>query len=131
MTSRHFRYLSANEVAFIDAAADRIIPTDDLGAGAGKSGAAEFIDGQLCSGWGHHSRQYRMGPWMEGTSQQGYQSPLTPQALYRQSIVEVNELCTSRYGKFFHFLSDEELDHVLRELDTGAIVLPTVPARTF
>ena len=58
-----------------------------LGAGGeGGRGVTYFIDRQLVSSWGTHGRNYRMGPWLEGTPQQGFQSRLTPQEIYRAAI---------------------------------------------
>ena len=46
------RYLTQAEFDFIEAAAARLIPADELGPGAKEAGAAWFIDGQLESSWG-------------------------------------------------------------------------------
>ncbi|MEK7878203.1 MAG: gluconate 2-dehydrogenase subunit 3 family protein, partial [Pseudomonadota bacterium] len=74
-----YGYLTQPEVRFLDAAVARLIPADELGPGAKEAGVACFIDRQLTSSWGTHGRNYRMGPWLEGTPQQGFQSRLTPQ----------------------------------------------------
>src|SRR5438105_1566087 len=79
----------------------RLIPADELGPGAKEAGVALFIDHQLAGAWGTMARNYRQGPWPEGTPQQGYQSPLTPQEVYRAAIREVNQQCTKQYGKAF------------------------------
>ena len=51
---------------------------------------AYFIDRELFGGFGTMAKMYRGGPWPEGTPQQGYQSPLTPQEVYRFGVAEVN-----------------------------------------
>src|SRR5205823_6999503 len=77
-----YMFLSAAEVAFLDAAVARLIPADTLGPGAKEAGVTYFIDQQLFGGWGGMAKMYRQGPHAEGTPQQGYQSPLTPQEVY-------------------------------------------------
>ena len=79
-------FFSAAEVAFVDAAVARLIPADELGPGAKEAGVTYFIDQQLFGGWGAMAKMYRQGPHPEGTPQQGYQSPLTPQEIYRAAI---------------------------------------------
>src|SRR5207247_1872500 len=78
-----YMYLTQPEVAFVEAAVARLIPADELGPGAKEAGVACFIDRQLVGAWGTMAKMYRQGPWPEGTPQQGYQSPLTPQQVYR------------------------------------------------
>src|SRR5689334_6590085 len=43
------RFLTITEFDFVEAAAARLIPADELGPGAKEAGAAWFIDGQLDS----------------------------------------------------------------------------------
>jgi gluconate 2-dehydrogenase gamma chain len=126
-----YGYLMQPEVRFLDAAVARLIPTDDLGPGAKEAGVTDFIDRQLASSWGAHGRNYRMGPWREGTPQQGFQSRLTPQEIYRAAIRETNAHCLRRYGKAFEFLDSERQDEVLRGLEDGEIALESVSSRLF
>jgi gluconate 2-dehydrogenase gamma chain len=122
-----YMFLSAVEVAFIDAAVARLIPADELGPGAKEAGVTYFIDQQLFGGWGTMAKMYRQGPHPEGTPQQGYQSPLTPQEIYRAAIREIN----NRLGKPFEKLAAREQDEVLRNLEEGKLALESVPARFF
>ena len=66
-TGQVFNYLTQPEVRFLDAAAARLIPADDLGPGGKEAGVSTYIDRQLGSVWGSHGRNYRQGPWPEGT----------------------------------------------------------------
>ena len=75
-----FCFLTPPEVRFLEAAAERLIPTDELKPGGCDAGVAVYIDRQLSSAWGVHGRNYRSGPWPEGTSEQGFQSRVVPQA---------------------------------------------------
>ena len=130
--SQHaFGYLIQPEVQFLDAAVARLIPNDKLGPGAREADVTYFIDQQLVSAWGVHGRNYRMGPWQGGTPQQGPQSPLVPQEIYRAAIRETNLYCTSKYGKAFSFLKSEEQDQVLHDLENGKVELESVSSKHF
>ncbi len=95
------------------------------------AGVAFYIDQQLRGAWGTGAGQYRQGPWMEGTPEQGYQLNMTPQELYRVGIARTNNYCKERYGKTFDELSDAQQDEILRSLERGTIELADVSARTF
>src|SRR5579875_454651 len=72
------------------------------------AGVAFYIDQQLRGAWGTGAGQYRQGPWMEGTPEQGYQLNMTPQELYRVGIARTNNYCKERYGKTFDELSEAD-----------------------
>ena len=132
MPSSHaYRYLTEPEVRFLDAAVARLIPADELGPGAKEADVTYFIDGQLVSTWGVHGRNYRQGPWLEGTPQQGFQSRLTPQEIYRAGIRETDLYCKQKFEKPFAFLTPERQDEVLHGLEDGAIELESLSARLF
>ena len=122
-----YMFFSAAEVAFVDAAVARLIPADELGPGAKEAGVAYFIDQQLFGGWGTMAKMYRQGPYSEGTPQQGYQSPLTPQEIYRAAIREINHAL----GKPFEKFAAKEQDEVLKNLEDGKLALESVPSRFF
>ena len=124
-------YLTRPEVEFLNAAVARLIPADELGPGAKEAGVTVFIDRLLASSWGTHGRNYRQGPYSEGTPQQGYQSPLTPQQVYRLAIREVNRHCRGQYGKAFSALTAEQQEEVLKALDESKLELTSVPPRLF
>lgn len=126
-----YGYLTQPEVRFLDAAVARLIPADDLGPGAKEADVTYFIDQQLVSSWGTHGRNYRMGPWLEGTPQQGFQSRLTPQEIYRAAIRETNIYCSKHYGKAFAFLAPAQQDEVLHGLEDGKIELESLPSKLF
>src|SRR5882724_9002723 len=99
--SQTYMYLTQPEVAFVEAAVARLIPADELGPGAKEAGVSFFIDQQLAGNYGTMAKNYRQGPWPEGTPQQGYQSRLTPQEIYRSVIPEINAFCLARFKKPF------------------------------
>src|SRR5438067_10019814 len=126
-----YMFLAPAEVVFVDAAVARLIPADELGAGAKEAGVTYFIDQQLFGGFGVMAKMYRQGPHAEGTPQQGYQSPLAPQEVYRAAIAEINASCAKQYGKAFDKLALAQQEEVLRALDEGKFPLEAVPARFF
>src|SRR6202008_4628004 len=77
------------------------------------------------------AKMYRQGPHAEGTPQQGYQSPLTPQEVYRAAIAEINGAWAKQYGQGFDKLAAAQQDEVLHALDEGKFPLEAVPARFF
>jgi gluconate 2-dehydrogenase gamma chain len=123
--------LTQPEVRFLDAAVERLIPTDELGPGAKDADVTLYIDRQLCSVWGTHGRNYRSGPWLEGTPQQGFQSRLTPQEIYHAGIRETNLHCTKQYGKNFEFLTSVQQDEVLQALEQGKVELTSLSSKLF
>src|SRR5262245_23825389 len=126
-----YSYLSPAEVGFLEAALARLIPADELGPGAKEAGVAVFIDRQLDGDFGTRTREYRQGPWAEGTPQQGDQSPLGPREIYRAAIAETDRLCASRHGRRFSELDPARQDEVLHGLEEGTLALETAPARLF
>jgi len=126
-----YGYLTGPEVRFLEAAAERLIPTDELGPGGKDAGVACYIDGQLRSAWGTHGRNYRSGPWLEGTPEQGFQSRLTPQEIYRIGIREINNYCLGTYEKPFDQLQPEKQDEVLKALEKGEFKLPSLSSKLF
>lgn len=119
------------EAEFVDAALICFIPSDALGPGAKEAGVTFFIDRQLHGAWGAMARAYRLGPWPEGTPQQGYQSPLTPCEVYRAAIREIDTLCETEHGKRFADLPHTEQDAMLKALDAGERSLESVSATLF
>lgn len=126
-----YGYLTEPEVRFLDAAADRLIPPDELGPGGKEAGVSVYIDRQLCGVWGVHGRNYRSGPWLEGTPQQGFQSRFTPQEIYRAGIRDTNAYCNQQYEKSFENLSGGQQDEVLRALEQGKVDLPSLSSKLF
>jgi gluconate 2-dehydrogenase gamma chain len=126
-----FQFLTAPEVAFIEAALAVLIPTDELGPGAREAGVANFIDRQLAGAFGTQARGYRQGPWAEGSPEQGFQSALTPQQIYRVAIADINRHCSAEFGSVFNELDASRREDVLTRLEAGSIALETVPAPLF
>jgi gluconate 2-dehydrogenase gamma chain len=118
------KYLTAAEMAFITAAADRLIPADPTGPSASEAGVPNFIDRQLAGAYGQGQHFYLGGPWPEGTKSQGYQSRFTPAEFYRHAIAEIEAGVGHIHGgKAFKDLSTDDQDKLLHQMESGILKL--------
>jgi gluconate 2-dehydrogenase gamma chain len=125
-------YLTDAEFAFVEAAVARLIPDDALGPGAKEAGVAEFIDHQLAGPYGRAETWYMQGPWKKGSETQGYQLKLTPAALYRAAIADIDAHAhAANQGKAFAELDANAQDALLHALEDGKVDLAHAPAKTF
>ena len=122
-------FLTEPEAAFATAVAEVLIPADDVGPGAVEAGVVTFIDRQLAGAWGNGARMYLNGPWAEGTPQQGYQLPLTPAALFRAAMPQVDALARAGGGASFAQLPPQRRDRLLAALDGGQAALAGLPGK--
>jgi len=119
-----YKYFKPAELAFIEAAVDRLIPDDEVGPGAVQAGVPFFLDRQLDGPYGRGDHFYLGGPWPKGTPQQGYQSRFTPAQLYRAAIEAIDKYVASEFGgSSFAKLQPEDRDTVLRGLESDRIAL--------
>lgn len=116
-----YTYFTAGEAAFVEAAVDRLIPSDELGPGAREAGVAVFIDRQLAGAYGTGAKWYMQGPFGESLPEQGYQRPLTPKELYRIGVEKANAIAWSRYDARFDRLEPEQQDALLWEMERGGL----------
>lgn len=129
---REYTFFTEAEAEFMEAAVDRLIPSDDVGAGALEVGAVYYIDRQLNGVYGLGNKMYLSGPFSQGEPTQGYQLPLRPREIYRLGIADVNNYCRANYqGKSFAELSEGDRDTVLTGLEQGEVTLAKVPAQVF
>jgi gluconate 2-dehydrogenase gamma chain len=111
--------LTATEHAFFVAAADAIIPADELSPSGGDCGVANFIDRQLAGAYGTGARLYRQGPFPKGKPEFGYQLPLTPREFFRAGVASANEFTRKTYGKDFDRLNEEQQIAALKSMEEG------------
>ena len=128
---RVYTFLNVQEVAFLEAAADTLIPADESGPGAVEVGAVLFMDRQLGGEFGRGDRLYLQGPFAEGTPEQGYQLRMTPAELVQAGIADVNAYAQTAYQSRFDALPAATRVTVLAGLEQHHIELPTVPAGQF
>lgn len=80
------------EWAFVNAACARLIPSDDLGAGAIEAGVPEFIDRHMQSSYAAGDIWFLQGPYYEAAPEFGYQGKLPPRDILRVGINACGQL---------------------------------------
>ena len=123
--------LTPVEVAFFSAAADTIIPKDELSPSGSECGVPVFIDRQLASAWGGGDRMYRAGPYVKGTPEQGYQLPLTPHQFFVAGVRAANAWCQKTYGKTFDLLEQAKRDEALTAMQKGTAEFEDMDSKQF
>jgi gluconate 2-dehydrogenase gamma chain len=126
-----YTFFNFEEVLFIEAATDTLIPADEVGPGAVELGVPSFIDAQMSSGFGRGDRLYLQGPFSEGAPEQGYQLRMTPAELMQAGIKDVDAHCREKYRASFHDIGPSERNDVLHSLEAGTAALATVPPQVF
>jgi gluconate 2-dehydrogenase gamma chain len=125
-------FFNEAEWRFVNAATDRLIPSNNDGPGALELHVPEFIDRQMETDYGHGARWYLQGPFdPDATFTLGYQLRYSPRDLYRAAIAEVNVWCRKAHGTPFAELDGSTRDEVLGLLQKGSIALPSVKASEF
>ncbi|MDP9008392.1 MAG: gluconate 2-dehydrogenase subunit 3 family protein [Pseudomonadota bacterium] len=125
-----YLFFGTAEASFIEAACERLIPADELGAGALDAGVPNYLDKQLAGAWGAGERLYRSGPWQAGTPSQGYQLPFTPAELFHTSLRAIIRDLDAQNSPF-NGMSAENQDVYLKSLESGAHDLDGVPSAVF
>lgn len=123
--------LTAAEHAFFVAAADTLIPADELSPSGSECGVATFIDRQLAGAYGSGARLYRDGPFPKGKPELGYQLPLTPREFFRAGISVANTWTRKTYGKDFDRLSAPEREAALKAMEEGKAPFPGLGSAMF
>jgi gluconate 2-dehydrogenase gamma chain len=132
-----WRFFTPEEVAAVEALADRIIPPDPETPGGKDAGCAVFLDRQLAGPYGSAEGLYDRGPFLQGVEQQGPQSSKTPAQAYRAALHALDQYCVEgrgsglSRGKRFAELASEQQDEILRGLEAGTVELPGVQAKQF
>ncbi|MDH2184765.1 gluconate 2-dehydrogenase subunit 3 family protein [Pseudomonas sp. GD03651] len=117
-------YLTAPEAQEVAAIFDRLIPEDELGMSASQAGCVVFLDRELAGPYGRAASTYRLGPFKEGTPEQGPQLRLTPAERYREALQRLGEYCHAKHGKPFSALAGEQQDNLLHAMEAGQQLLP-------
>jgi gluconate 2-dehydrogenase gamma chain len=125
-----YRFFSAEEAAFVEAAVERLIPSEPEWPGAAAAGVPHYIDLQLAGPYGAGDRLFLGGPIKPGLPGQGYQLGLTPAELYRTSLRAIHERPLGQ-GRDFANASAEEQDAFLTELEAGRVDLGAFSSAIF
>jgi gluconate 2-dehydrogenase gamma chain len=123
--------LTPTEHAFFVAAADTLIPADDLSPSGSQCGVATFIDRQLAGAYGGGARLYRDGPFTKAKPELGYQLPLNPREFFRAGIAAANEWSRKTYGKDFDRLAAADRETALKAMDSGKAEFSGFSSRMF
>ena len=126
------RYFNREEWIFLQAACARLIPNDENGPGAVELSVPEFIDREMDGPFGHAANWYMQGPFASALPEFGYQSPLSPRAVYRAGIAAVDAHCRKMFNnRSFSELPATEQDAVLTDLEKGALDFENVSGKSF
>ena len=123
--------LTPTEHAFFIAAADTLIPADDLSPSGSQCGVATFIDRQLAGAYGGGARLYRDGPFTKAKPELGYQLPLNPREFFRAGIAAANDWSRKTYGKDFDRLADADRETALKAMEAGKAEFSGFSSRMF
>jgi len=125
-------FFNTHEWAFLLAACDRLIPSDDIGPGALESGVPEFIDRHMKTPYASGDIWYRQGPFIEATPEFGYQGRLALKDILRVGIAAIDNHCqTVTDGKRFSELSADEQIALLKEAESGKLELSDISSKLF
>jgi gluconate 2-dehydrogenase gamma chain len=123
--------LTLTEHAFFAAAADTLIPADELSPSGSDCGVATFIDRQLAGAYGSGARLYRDGPFTKAKPELGYQLPLNPREFFRAGIAAANDWSRKTYGKDFDRLGDADRETALKAMEAGTADFHGFSSRMF
>jgi len=123
--------LTETEYAFVAAAADMLIPADELSPSGSECGVATFIDRQLAGAYGAGARLYRDGPFTKAKPGFGYQLPLNPREFFRAGIAAANEWSRKTSGKDFDRLPGAEREAALKSMEDGKAEFAGLNSRMF
>jgi gluconate 2-dehydrogenase gamma chain len=104
------RFFTESEALIIAAAASRIFPSDDSGAGAQEAGVAIYIDRQLAGSYGRDRFRYTQPPFEEAPPQFGYQGKETPRQIYKDGLKGLEG---------FQLLSPSDQDNALQKIESS------------
>jgi gluconate 2-dehydrogenase gamma chain len=123
--------LTETEHAFVVAAADTLIPADELSPSGSECGVATFIDRQLAGAYGSGARLYRDGPFAKAKPEFGYQLPLNPREFFRAGIGAANEWSRKTYGKDFDRLPGADREAAMKAMENGKAEFSGFDSRIF
>jgi gluconate 2-dehydrogenase gamma chain len=123
--------LTPTEHAFFVAAADTLIPADELSPSGSDCGVAVFVDRQLAGAYGMGARLYRDGPFVKAKPELGYQLALNPREFFRAGVEQANDWSRKTYGKDFDRLSETDRETALKTMEAGKAPFPGFSSSMF
>ncbi len=104
------RHFTAAQAHVVQAACERILPSDETGPGATQAGVVIYIDRQLAGPYGRDAWRYTKGPWeSDDWEGHGYQGKENPREIYAAGIESL--------GGDFPGLDGEQQDARLLEIE--------------
>ena len=131
MAASDYLTLTEAEAAFLQAAADTIIPADALSPSASQCGVIDFIDCELAGPYGEGARLYRDGPIEKGKPEHGYQLGLTPSDFFADGIAAAEAWTQARFGRSFAALGETERGEALAAMESGKAEFAGFGAKEF
>jgi gluconate 2-dehydrogenase gamma chain len=125
-------FFTPEEWAFVFAACDRLIPSDQVGPGAVELGVPEFLDRHMQTPYANGGIWYMQGPFLEAAPEFGYQGRLTLRELLRVGIKAMDASCKKTFsGKTFAQLTTAQQEDLLKGAESGKLVLEEVSSKLF
>jgi gluconate 2-dehydrogenase gamma chain len=95
-----------------------------------------FIDRQLAGGYGHRQGLYTLGPFQDGSKQQGPQSAEDPAQQYRTALAAIDQHTRSQHGpgqsaRSFAELSTQQQEAILGGIEDGSVALAGIDGKKF
>ena len=85
------RFFSARQAKIIEAACERIMPSNESGPGAKDAAVVIYIDRQLAGPYGHDKYRYTQPPFFESMPEHGYQGKENPSEIYTAGIDQLGD----------------------------------------
>ncbi len=119
-TNQGFTIFVPFQAAIVQAAAARIIPSDETGPGATEAGVVYFIDRQIAKeGMGYRGNRYNQGPFLAGEPTQGEQTALAVRDQFRIGIFGLEAYAQQTFQQGFVACTPEQQDQLLTDLSQG------------
>jgi gluconate 2-dehydrogenase gamma chain len=124
-------FFTEAEYAFLIAATDRLIPTDDVGPGAVAVGVPEFLDRHMQTPYAAGDIWYMQGPFVEAPPEFGYQGRLPVRDLMRVGIKAFEDHCRTAFGKSYATLDHGQQEALLKDAEGGKLKLEGIASKLF
>jgi gluconate 2-dehydrogenase gamma chain len=112
------RFFTGAEARTVQAAAERIFPSDASGPGATEAGVVIYIDRQLAGPYGSDKYRYTKAPFVESVPEHGYQGKQTPREIYREGVGQLAnfaELPAPQQDQQLHAMETSMFFRLLRQ----------------
>ncbi|WP_296256500.1 MULTISPECIES: gluconate 2-dehydrogenase subunit 3 family protein [unclassified Pseudomonas] len=125
-------FFTPQEWAFLVAACDRLIPSDQVGPGAVELGVPEFLDRHMQTPYANGGIWYMQGPFLEAAPEFGYQGRLNLRETLRIGIKAMDAYSTKSFsGKAFAELSHAQQEDLLKSAESGKLALDDISSKLF